>query len=111
MYRPTPFHAGPSAHIVPVCSRCIGVLNSKYFPNRRSTVMMSGSGYIMGEFPLQSRGVAFGETCCAKEGSAAAPKAAARNERRSQCAFCIPASVPELFFGTLQLGRNKLDGT
>ena len=43
-YRPTPFHAGPSAHSAPVHSRTSGVLPIMYFLNRSSWTFQTPDG-------------------------------------------------------------------
>ena len=50
-YRPTPFHAGPSAHIAPVHSRTSGVLPIMYFRNRSSITFHTPDGYLIGSGP------------------------------------------------------------
>jgi len=43
-YRPTPFHAGPSAHNAPVHSRTSGVLPIMYFLKRSSSTFQTAEG-------------------------------------------------------------------
>ena len=50
-YRPTPFHAGPSAHIPPVHSRTSGVLPIMYLLKRSSSTFQTLDGYLMGSGP------------------------------------------------------------
>src|SRR5262245_3893092 len=80
-YLPTPSQAGPSAQSIPVANRWIGVLPILYFAKRLSRTMMSGSGYRVGDFPDQSRGVsanAFGRTSAPAAASPADFKSARR---------------------------------
>src|SRR5688572_16385040 len=91
-YRPTPFHAGPSAQSVPMCRRLMEELKTMYFWKRGSSAMMSGSGYGMGPGTAQSRGVGTGDTAAgwpcanARADATAEPIAAPRNAR-----LCIAA--------------------
>src|SRR5262245_58511295 len=102
-YRPTPFHAGPSAHWVPIWSRLIDVLKTMYWRKRGSRATISGSGYAIGSSRDQSRGVGTGEICCGAWACVAAraatdPSVAARNVLRSMS----PSFRDEIYtrFGT-----------
>src|SRR4029450_2177369 len=80
-YRPTPFHAGPSAHSAPVHSRTSGVLPIMYFRNRSSWTTQTPDRQRPGSGPT-------GNPCdCADRGDpaidAAAAAAAVRKARRS----------------------------
>src|SRR5262245_59850290 len=110
-YFPTPFHAGPSAHSVPMCMRLISVLLTMYLRNAGASATTSGSGYCNASSRDQSRGVGLGETgCCVgacanARATAATPSVVVRNVRRScrviaslfaMCVFACCVSSSEL---------------
>ena len=81
-YRPTPFHAHPSAQSAPVHSRISGVLPTWYFLNRSSSTFHAAAGYRTGSGPSGKRWLCARAVNGNRAPAAAAPAVAVRKERR-----------------------------
>src|SRR5262245_46253983 len=87
-YRPSPLHAGPSAHSAPVHSRLIAEFACTRLPNAGSTLSTSGSvkyvvGGALGPKSLGGFVTVLGGPCgvCAEPASSACPAEAAEPRR------------------------------